>query len=205
MVLLSTAYLPPISYMALLVQQKNVQIEAHEHFVKQSYRNRCHIAGANGLQMLSVPVMRADWRKPISEIRVNYAEDWPTAHWRALQSAYNNSAFFEVLGADIKSVLQQKPATLLALNSAMLQLILDWLQVEDVEIALTKSYETEPDVKDYRQCLQPKLESIILEQPTYFQVFSQKIGFIPDCSIIDLIFSQGRASWDYLNELQLKF
>ena len=76
MILVSTAYLPPISYMAFLVKERAMQLEHFEHFEKQSYRNRCTIYGPNGLQNLTVPVVHATKREPIKDLRISYAENW---------------------------------------------------------------------------------------------------------------------------------
>jgi hypothetical protein len=199
MILLSTAYLPPISYMALLVQHRAARIEHFEHFAKQSYRNRCTIYGPNGPQNLTVPVDHATKRQPIKDLRISYAENWPDNHWRAMLSAYNNSAFFDVLGDDIYSILQSQPSFLLELNEQFLALILDWLQDENIAITPTTVYEAAPE-NDFRNRLHPKQESLLVTPQPYFQPFSAKHGFHPDLSVIDLIFSEGRAAWDYLNE-----
>jgi hypothetical protein len=199
MVLLSTAYLPPISYMALLVQHRAGQIEHFEHFAKQSYRNRCTIYGPSGVQSLTVPVDHATKRQPIKDLRISYAENWPDNHWRAMLSAYNNSAFFDVLGDDIRQILNSRPTFLLELNDSFLHVILDWLQDESIEIKPTTGYEANPE-NDFRNCLHPKHKSLLVTPESYFQPFSAKHGFLPDLSVIDLLFAEGRTAWDYLNE-----
>ena len=205
MILLSTAYLPPISYMALLVQQRAARMEHFEHFEKQSYRNRCTIYGPNGLQNLTVPVVHATKREPIKDLRISYAENWADNHWRALLSAYNNSAFFDVLGDDILHILEARPAFLLELNENFLHLILDWLQDNEIRLTPTTHYEPAPgQAIDLRSRLHPKKESLLKNPEPYFQPFSAKHGFLPDLSVIDLIFSEGRAAWDYLNEASLE-
>src|SRR5438128_9844321 len=99
---LSTAYLPPISYFKQLLNADEVIIERHEHFVKQTYRNRCHIAAANGLLSLSIPLQKLGDKENISGKRISYAEDWQSLHWRSLVSAYKSSPYFEYFEADFK-------------------------------------------------------------------------------------------------------
>lgn len=202
MVLVSTAYLPPVSYMALLVQQRAVLLEAHEHFAKQTYRNRCVIYGPNGLQNLTVPVERSGWREPIKDLRISYAENWVDNHWRALASAYNNSPFFAVLGDDIRKALDKKPVFLLDLNLELLATILDWLQDSSISWSQTEQYMVDYKL-DFRQRISPKQTSILVHPQPYYQQFADRHGFQPDLSVIDLIFHEGRAAWDYLNEATL--
>ncbi len=200
MVLLSTAYFPPISYMAALVQQRNGYIDVDEPFVKQSYRNRCVIYGPNGAQALTVPLVRSDWRNPLNTIRISYAENWIDNHWRALLSAYNKSPFFAVLSDDIKRVFDQKPETLVMLNQLILDCILDWLQDADL---LTSAAPNPTESIDLRQRISPKQKSLLLNPAPYYQQFAHKHGFIADLSVLDLLAHEGRLAWDYLNEAPL--
>jgi len=202
--LLSTAYLPPISYIALLVQNKGAIIEVEENFEKQSYRNRTVIFGANGLQNLTVPVQHGSSKTCIKDLKISYQENWPVLHWRAFLSAYKGRPFFDIVAEDIKHVLDKKLVFLLDLNDALLYLILDWLQ-DNSKVSRTNTFSiAKGDKHDFRYQLHPKKESVLVETPPYFQHFSRQHGFMPDLSIIDLIFSEGRASWDYLNELKFK-
>lgn len=200
--LLSTAYLPPISWMALLIQNREAELEVHEHFEKQSYRNRCRIYGPNGAQNLTIPVERSGKTK-LKELRISYAEDWPALHWRSIETAYKGRPFFDVLAPDIKTILDKKLSFLLDLNSELLRILLDWLQ-DDVKLDHTTSFVPPINATtDYRYILHPKQPHIADSYPPYFQNFSAKHGFIPDLSTIDLVFSEGRAAWDYLNELDI--
>ena len=101
-VLLPTAYLPPIHYFSLLLKSETVFIEQHEHFVKQTYRSRCDILSSNGILSLSIPLQKKGDKELISEKRISYAEEWQMKHWRAITSAYKNSAYFEYFEDDFK-------------------------------------------------------------------------------------------------------
>ena len=75
--LLPTSYLAPIGYYAILLQNKNCEIEQYEHFVKQSIRNRCDIYGANGKLQLTIPKQRKGSSKTIiKEIKISYKQNW---------------------------------------------------------------------------------------------------------------------------------
>lgn len=196
-VLLSTAYFPPIEWMAQAVQSSGIVLEANEHFQKQSYRSRMHIAGPNGMQRLSVPVERKS--KEIRNIRISYSENWSKDHLKALESAYANAPYFEVLFPDVKALLQERFETLWELNSASIALFSQWLELELVKDE-TFEYVAITGNKDLRD-IRPKTQSN-MNFPSYGQVFQHKIGFQNNLSALDLFFNLGRSSWDYLNALK---
>ncbi|MDC0615520.1 WbqC family protein [Schleiferiaceae bacterium] len=196
-VLLSTAYFPPIEWVAQAVQSSGIVLEANEHFQKQSYRSRMHIAGPNGMQRLSVPVERKS--KDIKSIRISYNENWSKDHLKAIESAYANAPYFEVLFPDVKALLQERFETLWELNSASIALFSQWLEIELVKDE-TFEYVAITGNKDLRD-IHPKTQSN-MNFPSYGQVFQHKIGFQNNLSALDLFFNLGRSSWDYLNALK---
>ena len=97
-VYLSSAYLAPIEYYAKLLAYDKVFIEQHDHYVKQTYRNRCTIAAPDGELALSIPTVKPDTLKcPLKDIRISDHGNWRHLHWNALSSAYNHTPFFEYL------------------------------------------------------------------------------------------------------------
>jgi hypothetical protein len=195
--LLSTAYFPPIEWMAHAVQSNGIILEAHEYFQKQSYRSRMHISGPNGMQRLSVPVERKS--KEIKSIRISYSENWSKDHLKAVESAYANAPYFDVLFPDVQALLQQRYETLWELNTACIALFSQWLELELVK-AETSEYAAETGINDHRG-IQPKAEST-MNFPSYGQVFQHKIGFKNNLSALDLFFNLGRSSWGYLKTLK---
>lgn len=198
-VLLSTAYFPPALWMALAVQGDGVVLERSEHFMKQSYRSRCHISGPMGTQVLSVPVDRKE--KDISKITISYAENWVKDHLRAIESNYSNAPFFEVLFPDVEDVLHQQYPTLWELNSALINMFFRWLDM-DFSPGLTREYVVEFEGFDARG-LHPKKTFLEVDYPPYGQVFSGRNGFEKGLSAIDVFFNLGRSSWDYFQELEV--
>jgi hypothetical protein len=197
LVLLSTAYFPPIAWMAYAVQSNGAVLEANEHFQKQSYRSRMHIAGPNGIQRLSVPVERKS--KEIKSIRISYSENWIKDHIKAIESAYANAPYFEVLYPDVKTLLNQRFETLWELNAASIALFSQWLEL-DLLKRETSEYAVVTGMKDLRG-IHPKTQTD-MNFPSYGQVFQHKIGFQNNLSALDLFFNLGRSSWDYLKMLK---
>ena len=197
----STSYLPAIEYVSALLKFTAVQMEQWENYPKQTHRNRCHILGANGIQVLRIPVMHEQKTKiHIKDLKMSYSESWQRIHWFALQSAYNKSPFFEFYKDDFKKIIFSNKTFLLDLNTELIQLILKILGAE-IEINQTSTFKkTYPD-NDFRflsdskttQNLKPGTRNL-----KYLQVFSYKFGFTPNLSIVDLVFNNGKASRDYL-------
>ncbi len=196
--LLSTAYLAPISYYAILLQVPNCRIELHEHFIKQSIRNRCDIYGANGKLRLSIPKERKGSSKTIIEnLKISYRNNWQKQHWNAIESAYNSSPFFEYYKDELKPFFEEKEEYLVNFNSKLQNAILSMLQQENI-IKNTTEYLHKGNFFDLRNYTW-KLK----KQEKYDQVFMEKQGFIPNLSILDLLFNLGPESIDYLNNLDL--
>ena len=197
-VVLSTAYFPPIEWMAYYVQQNSITLEGHELYQKQTYRSRALIAGPNGRQILNVPVKRKV--REIQQSLISYEEDWAKDHIKALESAYSKSPFYEVLMPDIVTLLLEKRTMLWELNLGTLELFERWLDV-DSKWKLSERFELEARGLDLRN-LSPKVASTV-KYAHYPQVFQEKIGFQNNLSALDLFFNLGRSSWDYLTELEL--
>ena len=194
--LLPTAYLAPISYYAILLQQTDCSIEHHEYFVKQSIRNRCEIYGANKKLRLTIPKQRQESSKTIiTKIKISYKDRWQKAHWNAILSAYNSSPFFEYYKDELKPFFEEKEIYLINFNNKLQKVILKLLQVE-VNYTHSIKYKHTGDFTDLRN---HKFNSSKLER--YDQVFMEKNGFIPNLSILDLLFNLGPASIDYLNNM----
>tara|TARA_B110000008_G_scaffold272557_1_gene305483 strand:+ start:88 stop:699 length:612 start_codon:yes stop_codon:yes gene_type:complete len=196
--LLPTAYLAPVKYYAILLQAKNCSIEHHEHFIKQSIRNRCEIYGANGELRLTIPKERKGSSKTImSEIKISYKDDWQKLHWNAIKSAYNSSPFFEYYSNELEVFYQEKESNLIIFNNKLQEVILDLLQEENNSTP-TVEYLHSGNFTDLRNN-DFKTE----KQEKYDQVFMEKHGFIPNLSILDLLFNFGPESSDYLHNLDI--
>ena len=226
--LLTTANFPPISYFAAIAEEMEglvrikgedrksilsspllpsiIYIEACENYQKQSYRNRCHFYAADGIQSLSFPIVHEGntHKRPISEVKIDYSTPWILQHKRAIVSAYRTSAYFEYYQDELFAILDSKPERLIDLNTKLLEFFLEKTGIK-AEIRMTESYGGSEDCEDLREAIHPKrpddtLKNLKLEKP-YFQVFAEKHGFIPNLSIMDLLFNEGPDSIIYLKNL----
>lgn len=205
MQLLTTSYFPPIQYYNKIVKDKNILIEQYEHYGKQSYRNRCDIYGANGKLTLSLPVIKGARMKILTkDIRIEYVEDWEKIHFKSIESAYRKSPFYEYYIDDIQPLFSKKHKYLLDLNNDILEVTNDILDVNP-SINMSNDYiKDTSDMDDWREGIHPKKsrqrEDLSFISSSYTQVFSDKFGFEPNLSILDLIFNLGPEAIDYLEK-----
>jgi len=198
-ILLSTAYLPPVSYISGCLHLEQVLIERFETYPKQTCRNHCHIYGPNGLQKLSIPVLKVNGNHTLTkDIRIATSIPWQRVHWRSIETAYNNSPFFLYYKDEFEKVFEKQFDFLLDLNTWLLEIIFGILRIEKI-IGFTNSFLKNPEgIDDYREVSNKKKVSSKDAFPPYNQVFSPKYGFIADLSIIDLIFNVGPESGEFL-------
>jgi hypothetical protein len=195
-VLLSTTYFGPIQYFTKFILYPNRLIEQFDHYSKQSYRNRCIIYGANGALTLSIPVLKGPGQKTrVMDIRIDYSRNWRKLHWKGIESAYNQSPFFEFYMDDIRAFLEKKYDFLLDLNLELLDYLLESHEIPG-KYSLTKEY-VEPSsgsIMDARFTIHPKLDyadDMHFSAIPYAQVFSDRLGFLGNLSILDLMFNEG--------------
>lgn len=197
--ILPVCYLPPVSFFKLLnVSSAPVLLERHEHYPKQTYRNRTTIYSANGKLDLIIPVQHGSKsHTKMKDVRISYESTWQRLHWMSLQTAYRSSAYFEYYEDDFAPFYQQRYTWLFDFNEAQLALLLRLLKIQK-EVGHTTDYcEDYPADTDFRQAIHPKKASPYPSKP-YYQVFGDKHGFLPDLSIIDLLFNHGPQSKGYL-------
>ena len=201
--LLSSTYFGPIQWYQKLHRMPCI-IEQHDHFVKQTYRNRCVIATANGTQTLTVPIERYDGTKcPMRDIRISDHGNWRHLHWNALVSAYGETPFFEFYADDLRPFFEKQHTFLFDLNLDIMHTMCQLLDVRP-QVTLSEQYIVLPSendaVVDFREAIRPKhpLPDADFNPTPYYQVRAQRHGFLPNLSILDLLFNEGPEGIFYL-------
>lgn len=193
----ATSYFPPYAYLQELIKHKYIFIEAHEHLQKQTYRSRCEILNANGIQTLSVPLVRTHQKIKSGVVQISCAQNWKINHWRSIESAYNRSAYFEFYRDELKDLFFEDEKNLLTFNTKILLWVLLQLKVKTA-ISFTLEYlESIKAGSDFKNLCFPQKASIE-KFKKYPQVFSYKTDFTPSLSCIDLLFNCGPDSIYYL-------
>ena len=203
--LLQTTYFGPIQWYQKLYRYDQTLIEQHDSYQKQTYRNRCVIATANGLQALTVPVehdtlnIKNEILK-VKDLRISDHNNWRRIHWNALQSAYNESPFFDYYADDIRLFFEKKYEFLVDFNEAIRQTVCNLLDIHP-QVSYTTDFSRQPsDIDDYREVINAKHPQADADfQPRrYWQVFEGKHGFQSNLSILDLLFNMGNEAVFYL-------
>ena len=189
--LLCSAYLPPISFFTAINSGGDVLIEQYDNYCKQTYRNRCRIAAASGIQTLTVPIVKGTAPKQLmKDVRISDHGEWRRQHWNALESAYMNSPFFMYYQDDFRPFYEKKYEFLIDFNTELTLRIMELAGINR-PIRLTESYgKNDENLLDFRQIVNPGINEPENCRP-YWQVFKQKHGFIGNLSAIDLLFNMG--------------
>ena len=189
-------YLPPISWFSLFLDENiEAEFEQYENFPKQTYRNRANIFGANGKLSLIIPIQH-DGKRVMKDIQVSQAENWKNLHWKSIKNAYQSSPYFEYYEDKLKAIFENEESSILKFNVNAIQILLKILKSEKA-YDLNTQYSEKPEAIDFRNKFSAKSpEKYNFEE--YYQTFSDKLGFLEDLSIIDLICNKGPESATYL-------
>ena len=198
-ILLGSAYLAPVEYYAKLFACSQAYIEQYDHYTKQTYRNRCVVAGANGPLSLSIPTEKGPEEKCLmKDIRISDHGNWRHTHWNAFVASYKQSPFFDYYADEFNAFFYKKYEFLFDFNLDLCRWICHQIDMEPVMIPTT-DYVPQPEaMDDFREVIHPKVDAAVADHEfvarPYYQVFEQKHGFQPNLSIIDLLFNMGPES-----------
>lgn len=195
-------YFSPISQYGMIYQSDELTFEVEDNFQKQTYRNRCYIYGANGKQLLNIPIMhsKSDKKQKTKDILIEAGSNWQKQHYKSLKIAYSNSPFFEFYEDDLKVIFDKSYRYLLDVNIDTFLFINEALDLQK-HYSLTKEYEKLP-AQDYRNFAIAK-SGVNYSTNPYTQVFDDKFGFIKNLSILDLLFMEGPNSISFLEKVNV--
>jgi len=202
MALIDIQYLPPLSFFAAIVPHKQIKLEAHENFVKQTYRNRAIFLSSQKTDQLTVPLVGANKKILIKDIKIDNSQMWSVKHWRTLKTCYGKSPFFEFFADELHALFLKRYNFLWDLNITFLTNCLDIIRLK-VDLTETDSYEKSviDNVIDYRSLISPKKPELVQDfyKPhIYYQNFGST--FEANLSIIDLIMNEGPNALKIIKE-----
>ena len=190
---------PCISYWAAISGIDTLLLDKAEHFEKMTYRNRYYLAGGNGLLTLSIPLHHGrDQRNSMQDVLIDNKTSWQTLHWRTIVSAYKRSPYFDHYEPSLQQLFTQPYTHLTDVNLASILWLKQQLKL-NFNIAFTDEYLPEHPgaICDLRKNLKRNAISA-MHFPAYYQLFSDRAGFLPDLSILDLLFSEGPHAMDWI-------
>lgn len=217
MIILPTSYCGTIQYYSKLINGQTI-VDHHENYCKQSLRNRCQILGANGVITLIVPVLKeGGGHRPTKDIRIDNSKSWQHEHWLSIVSAYNSSPYFMYFSELFEPIYRGPYKYLVDLNEDLhtaiyksfgvelpLNLSREYVDIAELERATAKSASQPDSIVDLRLSMstKPRLQrpDPDFTPPHYYQVFSEKLPFVENLSILDLLFCEGRAGLELLKQ-----
>ena len=202
-ILLHPSYFPSIEQMAAIVQAEKVVFEIHDNYQKQTYRNRTFIAHSNGKLLLNIPIKhnKSGKRQKTKDVIVENDFPWQDQHWRSLQSAYRTSPFFEYYEDDLEFLFTEPAAGLMEHNLTIFDLLCELIGIE-IEIGKTTSFDKNPEITDLRFLVDAKRNSTFNPE-NYKQVHDANHVFLPNLSVLDLLFNEGPNALSYLEKAPL--
>ena len=201
--LLSTTYFGPVQWYQKLYRSDHVYMEQHESFIKQTYRNRCIIATTNGPLALSVPVIHESKHESVRDILISSHGNWQHQHWNAIQTAYGDSPFLMYYADELRPFFEKQWKYLFDFNTEITENVCRLIDISP-DIRLTEGYVSADRLPsataDYREAINPKqpADDPDFEPRRYWQVFEQRYGFMPNLSVLDLLFCCGPESIYFL-------
>jgi hypothetical protein len=216
--LIDLQYFAPIISYKISYNFSNIIFEQYENYQKMSFRNRCQIAGAEGVIELSVPLLNGrDQKTLMKDVRISTRQPWQAQHWKTIVSCYNRSPWFDFYQDELEQLYRRRFDFLMDWNGACFEWSLKALGLP-ISVTLTESYQKNyegDEYADWRGRIMPKNRADIWaalwgdktagENPAektgvkpYYQVFAERTGFIPNLSILDLLFCEGKQAIRYV-------
>jgi len=191
--------------MVAVAQAEKVIFETQDNYQKQTYRNRTYIAHSNGKLLLNIPIKHSknEERQKTKDVAIENDFLWQSQHWKSLQNAYRSTPFFEFYEDDIAPLFKKPANKLLEYNLSIYSLLSELLGIE-TPYETTTHYLKEPQQKDLRYLAAvKKLKAFRLDN--YTQVHDSNHGFLPNLSVLDLLFNEGPNALMYLEAQVIDF
>ncbi len=202
-ILIHPAYFPSIAQMVVVCQANEVVLEVHDNYQKQTYRNRTYIAHNNGELLLNIPVKhdKDGLRQKMKDVLVENNFPWHSHHWKSIQTAYRTSPFFEFYEDELEPLFKTPVGSLLNFNLQIFELLCELIGVT-ATISQSETYSTNPDYRDLRSLIEVKNRKKFQLEP-YIQVLEAHHGFLPNLSVLDLLFNEGPNTLNYLEQQRI--
>ncbi len=189
---------PSIHWLLLAALEESYVLNIHEHYIKQTYRNRFDLLGVNGRMSLTIPVQSQKGQKVMMKDILLEEGNWRKLHLRSIKSAYGRAAFFEYYMAEIELIFHSNQSSLVEFSIASLEFVQKHIQ--PLEFELSAEYIPFAQLSDEQKEITHFFEPSKLwpELRSYPQVFSDRFEFQSNLSVLDLLMNLGPRAVDYL-------
>lgn len=192
---------PNVYWWSKVLYHQHTLLDTSEHFEKMSLRNRYMIANATGVLSLSIPLAQGrQQRKPMCDVLIDNSTPWQSQHWRSIKTAYNRSPYFEYFEQDLQLLFSTPFEQLVDFGLASISLIAQ-LMNQKIDLKLKTEYQKNCDASmlDIRGHFKAnKYDQSAASFPVYAQVFDDRLGFLPNLSLLDLLFAEAKMFTHYL-------
>ncbi len=172
-------YFGSIQWFANIMAANSWQL-TNSIYNKNWHLNQMKIATANGAHVLSIPLLGGrSQHTPVADLQISATDNWQVKHLRTLKAAYGNAPFFEIIFPYLEDMYSKPWHSLAALNKATFELACKLMQIQLLPTSIVDSTLQKP---------------YTFYQEPYIQVFTSKTGFVPNCSILDLLMQEGKNS-----------
>ncbi len=203
--LIHPVYFPSILNFSMMIHANDLLFEINDFYEKQTYRNRMYIQSANGKQLLSVQVLHthSDGKQLYKDVRISHDFDWQKNHWRSLETAYRTSPYFEFYEDDLFPLFRHKEKFLIDLNFKIFEKLSELLEIDKTYQSTRIFKHSYDDFLDLRFLKNAKKPAGVEDNfPVYTQMFHDRFAFMPNLSILDLLFMEGPNSFTYLEQVR---
>ncbi|GHC54054.1 hypothetical protein GCM10008083_17750 [Ulvibacter litoralis] len=191
--------------MVAVAQAEHIVLEIHDNYQKQTYRNRTYTAHNNGELLLNIPIkhLKKGVRQQMQAVQIENDFPWQSHHWKSMKTAYRTSPFFEYYEDELAPLFETPANSLLELNLQIFDLLCDLIGIT-AERSTSETYDKTPEATDLRFLIDiKKNKGYTLD--TYTQVLQAHHGFLPNLSVLDLLFNEGPNTLNYLESQQIQF
>lgn len=215
-------YLPYPGFFEKIARADLFVVVENVQFVKRGpfgWIHRNKIKTGRTWEWLTVPVLtKGKFTQTIRETRINNARPWGRKHWRSIEWHYRKAPHFADYAAELKAVYDRSWEHLWELNVEIIRLVLKWLDIgtpvkisqdlgiegKSTDLVMDICRKTGADTylsglhgRDYLKQEEFEMAGLKLVFQDFRPLFHPQTPpepFIPNLSVVDLIFNCGTAS-----------
>jgi len=215
-------FIPWIGYFDKINKADIFVILDHVQYTKGSWINRNKIKMANNEILLTIPVIKTALNTPINAIKIDFSKNWIRKHLDTIKYSYKKAPYFEEIYPILENSYMEKQEYLALFNQKLIEIFCEYLEIHtkiikssELNVSGNKSQlllnickELKADTyiigmggnNNYIDFELFKKNNIKIQPQQFHHPTYPQLGkdFIPNLSIIDLLFNKGKDSIEIL-------